>query len=75
MPVPSIDEDWTYGLGLLLFHDSFGHTGTLEDVMTFAIDLPNGYTVAVLTATEEFDDGEAVKGAFQAEIDALAAVS
>ena len=75
MPVPSIDEDWTYGLGLLLFHDSFGHTGTLEDVMAFAIDLPNGYTVAVLTATEEFDDGEAVKGAFQAEIDALAAVS
>lgn len=74
MPVPSPDEDWTFGAGLLLFRDSFGHTGTLEDVMTFAIDLPNGYTVAVLTATEEFDDGEAVKAAFQAEIDALASI-
>lgn len=74
MQVPSPDEDWSYGLGLLLFHDSFGHTGTLEDVMTFAIDLPNGYTLAVLTAGDEFDDGEAVKEAFQTEIDALAAV-
>jgi CubicO group peptidase (beta-lactamase class C family) len=75
-PSPVFDEeqDWTYGLGLMLFAGFSGHTGTLENVRTFVIDLPNGYTVSVLCATEGVPDGEAMIKEFVAEIALLAAL-
>jgi hypothetical protein len=51
-----------------------GHTGTIEDARTFTIDLPNGYTVSVLSATGKVPSGEDLLEEFMPEIVTLAAL-
>lgn len=63
-----------YGLGLMISPSFYGHTGTIEDVSAFAVDLPNGYTVVVLTASEEVGGGEGLVERFAAELASLAAL-
>jgi D-alanyl-D-alanine carboxypeptidase len=75
IPVPSSDEDWTYGLGTMLFGGyRWGHTGTIESVRSFALNTPNGYTLTVLYGMDWPDSGEGVLRQFAAELDALAAL-
>lgn len=71
-PLPDDEENWSYGLGLMLGPTWFGHTGTIEDVRAVALDLANGYTVVVLSATDVLPNGEALIDAFTAELYALA---
>lgn len=70
--LPDDEENWSYGLGLMVGPTWFGHTGTIEDVRAVALDLANGYTVVVLAATDALPNGEALIDAFAAEIFALA---
>ena len=66
---------YQYGLGLMLVAPGnyYGHTGTIESVRSFALLLPNGYSVTVLTTSEKYvANGTALIDYFRAEIDALA---
>jgi len=72
--VPEDDVFPAYGLGLMISPSFYGHTGTIEDVSAFAVDLPNGYTVVVLTASEEVGGGEGLVERFAAELALLAAL-
>ena len=65
---------YQYGLGLMLVTPGtyVGHTGTIESVRSFALLLPNGYAVTVLTTSEKtVANGTALIDYFRAEIDAL----
>lgn len=72
--LPDDEPDWSYGLGLMVFPTWVGHTGTIEDVRTFAVALPNGYTVSVLGATGKVASGEDLLAQFLPELTALAAL-
>ena len=72
--VPKDEVFPSYGLGLMIAPGYYGHTGTIEDVSAFAVDLPNGYTVVVLTASEDVGGGEGLVEIFAAELAALAAL-
>jgi D-alanyl-D-alanine carboxypeptidase len=74
MDVPSPDADWTYGLGLMLFGDRWGHTGTIESVSAFVLNMPNGYTLAVL-AGRELNSGEGLIRRFAGSLDEVARLS
>lgn len=68
-------KHYQYGLGVMLVAPGnyYGHTGTIESVRSFALLLPNGYTVTVLTTSEKHvANGTALIDYFRAEIDALA---
>jgi D-alanyl-D-alanine carboxypeptidase len=75
-PTTLVDDerDWSYGLGLMVFSWAHGHTGTIEDVRTLALALPNGYSVVVLSAGTRVPSGEDLMGAFGAELMTLAAL-
>lgn len=63
-PLPNKDEDWQYGLGLMVGHGWVGHSGTIEDVRTVTIRLDNGYSVAILVASTGLAEGEALLTTF-----------
>lgn len=66
---------YQYGVGVMLVAPGtyVGHTGTIESVRSFALLLPNGYAVTVLTSSEKtVANGTALIDYFRAEIDALA---
>lgn len=68
-------KHYQYGAGLMLVTPGtyVGHTGTIESVRSFALLLPNGYAVTVLTTSEKHvANGTALIDYFRAEIDALA---
>ncbi len=68
-------DHYQYGLGLMLVAPGtwVGHTGTIESVRSFALLLPNGYSVTVLTSSEHsVSNGTALIDYFRGEIDALA---
>ena len=70
-----VPDKYQYGLGLMLLTPGtwVGHTGTIESVRTFALLLPNGYAVTVLTSSEHaVGNGTALVDYFRGEIDALA---
>ena len=75
-PTSLVDDEpnWTYGLGLMVFPWADGHTGTIEDVRTFALALPNGYSVTVLSAGNRVQSGEDLIDAFGPELLQLAAL-
>jgi CubicO group peptidase (beta-lactamase class C family) len=76
MDVASPDDDWTYGLGFMLFGGyRWGHTGTIESVRSFGLNLPNGYTLTATVAVEMVDSGEGLIRRFADELDALAALA
>ena len=75
LPVPEDEVFPSYGLGLMISPSFYGHTGTIEDVSAFAVDLPNGYTAVVLTASEDVGGGEGLVERFAAELALLAALS
>lgn len=68
------EENWTYGLGMMVGGGWWGHTGTIEDVASFAITLANGYTVVVLSASDEVGGGRGLMERFYAPIAALLAL-
>ena len=68
------EDAWDYGLGMMVGAGWWGHTGSIEDVSTFAIDLHNGYTVVVLAATDEVTSGGALMERFAAPLAALLAL-
>jgi hypothetical protein len=72
--LPDDEPNWSYGLGVMVFPAWVGHTGTIEDARTFTIDLPNGYTVSVLSATTKVPSGEDLLEEFMPEIVTLAAL-
>jgi D-alanyl-D-alanine carboxypeptidase len=72
--LPDDEPNWSYGLGMMVFPAWVGHTGTIEDARTFTIDLPNGYTLSVLSATGKVPSGEDLLEEFMPEIFALAAL-
>lgn len=66
---------YQYGVGVMLVAPGtyVGHTGTIESVRSFALLLPNGYAVTVLTTSEKkVANGTALIDYFRAEIDSLA---
>ena len=73
-PLPDDEDDWSYGLGLMVAPAWFGHTGTIEDVRAIGLDTVNGYTVVLLTATDEIPDGGSLVEYFAAEFAALLAL-
>jgi len=75
--IPSdVPDHYQYGLGLMLVvapGTYVGHTGTIESVRSFALLLPNGYSVTVLTTSEKtVSNGTALMDYFRGETDALA---
>lgn len=68
------EETWTYALGMMVGGGWWGHTGTIEDVATFAITSANGYTVVVLTASDEVGGGRGLMERFYAPITSLLAL-
>jgi D-alanyl-D-alanine carboxypeptidase len=75
-PTTLVDDEpnWTYGLGLMVFPWAYGHTGTIEDARSFALALPNGYSVTVLSAGNRVQSGEDLIDAFGPELLQLAAL-
>ena len=73
-PLPDDEDDWSYGLGLMVAPRWFGHTGTIEDVRAIGLDLDNGYTLVLLTATDEIPNGGALVDYFAVELAALLAL-
>lgn len=70
-----VPDKYQYGLGLMLVTPGtyVGHTGTIESVRSFALLLPNGYAVTVLTTSErKVSNGTALIDYFRAQIEALA---
>ena len=71
-----VPDHYEYGLGLMLVvapGTYVGHTGTIESVRSFALLLPNGYAVTVLTTSEKYvSNGTALMDYFRGETDALA---
>jgi D-alanyl-D-alanine carboxypeptidase len=68
---------YQYGVGVMLVAPGtyLGHTGTIESVRSFALLLPNGYAVTVLSTSEKtVANGSALIDFFRAEVDALAAL-
>ena len=66
---------YQYGVGVMLVAPGtyLGHTGTIESVRSFALLLPNGYAITVLTTSEKFvANGTSLIDYVRAEIDALA---
>ncbi|CAN5531316.1 hypothetical protein BH10ACT2_BH10ACT2_28320 [soil metagenome] len=70
-------KHYQYGLGVMLVAPGtyVGHTGTIESVRSFALLLPNGYSVTVLTTSEKYvANGTALLDYFRGEIDILASL-
>ena len=72
--LPDDEDDWSYGLGMMVAPNWFGHTGTIEDVRAIGLDTANGYTVVLLTATDEIPNGGELATVFAAELAALLAL-
>ncbi len=71
-----VPDHYQYGFGLMLVNAPgtyVGHTGTIESVRSFALLLPNGYSITVLTTSEKHvSNGTALMDYFRGEADALA---
>lgn len=68
---------YQYGAGVMLVAPGnyYGHTGTIESVRSFALLLPNGYSVTVMTSSEKFvSTGTYLIDYFRSEIDFLASL-
>lgn len=67
-----VDPDADYGFALERFDPFWGHTGTVEGVRNMAVMAPNGYSVAVLTASNIGRLSAQLLTTFKAELEALA---
>ena len=70
-----VPDKYQYGLGLMLVTPGtyVGHTGTIESVRSFALLLPNGYAVTILSSSEKYtSNGTGMIDVFRGEIENLA---
>ena len=74
VPFATPGASWTYGYGMMLFGESWGHTGTIEHARTAVLTVPNGYTISILVSGATPATGEGLMADFGSAIMQIAAL-